>query len=245
MEYFGKTDIGKVRKENQDDFAIREDTERRLVAAVVCDGMGGAKAGGLASNLGTKTFMDYLDSHLFNSPLKRPSYSNIISTACAEANGIVYQYSCFDSDFNGMGTTLVGALIKKDQAYIVNVGDSRAYLVGKKAIQQITLDHSLVAEMVRRGELTEEQAKNHPRKNIITNALGIEGEIQSDVFHTKLHKGDRLLLCSDGITNIISDSELLGYSQIYESAEESVNHLMKVALDRGAPDNITAVAVTI
>ena len=189
--------------------------------------------------------MDYLDSHLFNSPLKRPSYSNIISTACAEANGIVYQYSCFDSDYNGMGTTLVGALIKKDQAYIVNVGDSRAYLIGKKAIQQITLDHSLVAEMVRRGELTEEQAKNHPRKNIITNALGIEGEIQSDVFHTKLHKGERLLLCSDGITNIISDSELLGYSQIYESAEEFVNHLMKVALDRGAPDNITAVAVTI
>ena len=228
MEYFGKTDIGKVRKENQDDFAIREDSERRLVAAVVCDGMGGAKAGGLASNLGTKTFMDYLERRLFGSTLKRPSYSKIISTACAESNGIVYQYSCFDADYNGMGTTLVGALIRKDQAFIVNVGD-----------------HSLVAEMVRRGEITEEQAKNHPRKNIITNALGIEGEIQSDVFHINLHKGDRLFLCSDGVTNIISDDELLNYSQIYDSAEEFVNHLIQVALDRGAPDNTTAVAVTI
>ncbi len=245
MEYFGKTDIGKVRKENQDDFAIREDSERRLVAAVVCDGMGGAKAGGLASNLGTKTFMDYLERHLFGSTLKRPSYSKIISTACAESNGIVYQYSCFDADYNGMGTTLVGALIRKDQAFIVNVGDSRAYLISKKSIQQITQDHSLVAEMVRRGEITEEQAKNHPRKNIITNALGIEGEIQSDVFHINLHKGDRLFLCSDGVTNIISDDELLNYSQIYDSAEEFVNHLIQVALDRGAPDNTTAVAVTI
>ncbi len=245
MEYFGKTDIGKVRKENQDDFAIREDSERRLVAAVVCDGMGGAKAGGLASNLGTKTFMDYLERHLFGSTLKRPSYSKIISTACAESNGIVYQYSCFDADYNGMGTTLVGALIRKDQAFIVNVGDSRAYLISKKQIQQITQDHSLVAEMVRRGEITEEQAKNHPRKNIITNALGIEGEIQSDVFHINLHKGDRLFLCSDGVTNIISDDELLNYSQIYDSAEEFVNHLIQVALDRGAPDNTTAVAVTI
>ena len=245
MEYFGKTDIGKVRKENQDDFAIREDSERRLVAAVVCDGMGGAKAGGLASNLGTKTFMDYLERHLFGSTLKRPSYSKIISTACAESNGIVYQYSCFDADYNGMGTTLVGALIRKDQAFIVNVGDSRAYLISKKTIQQITQDHSLVAEMVRRGEITEEQAKNHPRKNIITNALGIEGEIQSDVFHINLHKGDRLFLCSDGVTNIISDDELLNYSQIYDSAEEFVNHLIQVALDRGAPDNTTAVAVTI
>ena len=245
MEYFGKTDIGKVRKENQDDFAIREDSERRLVAAVVCDGMGGAKAGGLASNLGTKTFMDYLERHLFGSTLKRPSYSKIISTACAESNGIVYQYSCFDADYNGMGTTLVGALIRKDQAFIVNVGDSRAYLISKKSIQQITQDHSLVAEMVRRGEITEEQAKNHPRKNIITNALGIEGEIQSDVFHIKLHKGDRPFLCSDGRTNIISDDELLNYSQIYDSAEEFVNHLIQVALDRGAPDNTTAVAVTI
>ena len=245
MEYFGKTDIGKVRKENQDDFAIREDSERRLVAAVVCDGMGGAKAGGLASNLGTKTFMDYLERHLFGSTLKRPSYSKIISTACAESNGIVYQYSCFDADYNGMGTTLVGALIRKDQAFIVNVGDSRSYLISKKSIQQITQDHSLVAEMVRRGEITEEQAKNHPRKNIITNALGIEGEIQSDVFHINLHKGDRLFLCSDGVTNIISDDELLNYSQIYDSAEEFVNHLIQVALDRGAPDNTTAVAVTI
>ena len=213
MEYFGKTDIGKVRKENQDDFAIREDSERRLVAAVVCDGMGGAKAGGLASNLGTKTFMDYLERHLFGSTLKRPSYSKIISTACAESNGIVYQYSCFDADYNGMGTTLVGALIRKDQAFIVNVGDSRAYLISKKSIQQITQDHSLVAEMVRRGEITEEQAKNHPRKNIITNALGIEGEIQSDVFHINLHKGDRLFLGDGGVIRLEIVEEILDHRQ--------------------------------
>lgn len=245
MDYFGKTDIGKVRRENQDDFSIKENKDKKMVASVVCDGMGGAKAGGLASNLATKTFMDHLDNHLFSATLKRPSYSKILTSACSESNGIVYQYSCFDSDYNGMGTTLVGAIISKDQAYIVNVGDSRAYLLEKKQITQISLDHSLVAEMVRRGEISEEEARNHPRKNIITNALGIEGEIISDIFHVKLHKGNRILLCSDGITNIITDDELLQFSQKYDTSKEYVEHLIQYALKLGAPDNVTAVAVTL
>ena len=244
MEYFGKTDIGKVRKENQDGFSIRENKEKHLLAAVVCDGMGGAKAGGLASDLATKTFMDYLNERLLFSTLKRPAYSHILKQACAESNGIVYQYSCFDSDYSGMGTTLVGAVVKRRHAYIINVGDSRAYIINKKHIRQITNDHSLVAEMVRRGEITEEQARNHPRKNIITNALGIEGEINSDLFVEKLRKGDRLLLCSDGITNLISDEELLAYSQENKTCEGFVEVLINKALLLNAPDNIMAVAVS-
>lgn len=244
MEHYGKTDIGKVRKENQDDFLISENAEKNLLAAVVCDGMGGAKAGGLASDLATKTFMNYLNDHLLFSTLKRPSYSHILKQACSESNGIVYQYSCFDPDYSGMGTTLVGVVIKRNHAYIINVGDSRAYIIRKKEIRQITNDHSLVAEMVRRGEITEEEARFHPRKNIITNALGIEGEIVSDVFTEKLRKGDRILLCSDGITNLISDEELLQYSQDNKTCEEFVDALIKKSLLLNAPDNITAVAVS-
>ena len=208
--------------------------------------MGGAKAGGLASNLGTKTFMDYLDSHLFNSPLKRPSYSNIISTACAEANGIVYQYSCFDSDFNGMGTTLVGALIKKDQAYIVNVGDSRAYLLSPRRmkITQITRDHSLVEDLVEYGAITKEQAKTHPQRNVITRAVGSEEEVDADYYEFKLQSSDILLLCSDGLTNTISDPEILECAVANSDPELLCRTLMEKALDRGASDNVTIVAVT-
>jgi len=245
LEYYGITDIGKIRKENQDCFLVRNYPDSKILVAVVCDGMGGAKAGGLASSVASKSFMDFVEDKLNNSSSKTPSYKNILTNACAESNGIVYQYSCFDSEYSGMGTTLVGALCLKNKAYVVNIGDSRAYLISKKKISQITTDHSLVEEMVQRGEITRSEARNHPQKNIITNALGIEGEIRSDVFEVKIQKGDRLFLCSDGISNLMSDELLLEESKKYDNPKEFCQAVIEFSLALGSPDNITAVAIQI
>ena len=243
MEYFGITDKGKIRRENQDCFLMQEHGGADCVIGVLCDGMGGAKAGGLASDVASKAFIAYVDERLSEYSFKKPPYGNILTGACAEANGVVYQYSCFDADYSGMGTTLVGLIAVKGRAFIVNVGDSRAYLVTPRRITQITRDHSLVEEMVRRGEITREEARNHPRKNIITNALGLESGIKSDIFEVKLEKGDRILMCSDGVSNVIPDAQLLEESLENERTQDFCRSIIDLALDLNSPDNVTAAAI--
>jgi Serine/threonine protein phosphatase len=245
MEYFGITDRGKIRKDNQDCFLAQEHEAQKCLIAVLCDGMGGAKAGGLASDVASKAFVACAEERLTDSPVRRPSYANIITGACSEANGVVYQYSCFDSNYSGMGTTLVGGIILKDKAFIVNVGDSRAYHISKKRIVQITRDQSLVEEMVQRGEITREEARNHPRRNIITNALGLESSIKSDIFEVKLQKGDRIFMCSDGVSNLIDDEQILEESRENPDTEKFCRSLIELALDLNSPDNVTAFAVQI
>lgn len=245
MEYFGLTDRGKIRKDNQDCFLVQSNEKAKCLVAVLCDGMGGAKAGGLASDVASKAFVAYADERLSESGIRKPLYGNIVTDACAEANGVVYQYSCFDADYSGMGTTLVGAAVLKDRAYIVNVGDSRAYQITKKRIIQVTRDQSLVEEMVRRGEITREEARFHPQKNIITNALGLEDTIKSDIFEVKLQKGDRLLFCSDGVSNLIDDGQLLEESRENPEPEGFCRSLIQLALDLNSPDNVTALAVQV
>ena len=245
MKFFGITDIGKVRKNNEDSFDV-DCFNDSTVIAVVCDGMGGAKAGELASSLATKSFMDYLNSHLKNKiPRNKLFYNKSLEDACKEANGLVYQYSTFDSNYNGMGTTLVGAIIKKSRAYIINAGDSRAYKITKRTIKQITVDHSLVEEMFQRGEITKEEAAIHPQKNIITSALGVNGDFKRNIYHINLRKGDRLLLCSDGITNMINDETLLNESKRYTDVKDLCIAYKDLALALGAKDNLTAVIIEI
>lgn len=243
VRYFGITDRGKIRKDNQDCFLVEKNERTGAVIVVLCDGMGGAKAGGLASEVASKTFMSYVSERLSDPAVKKPMYKNILSGGCAAANGVVYQYSCFDADYSGMGTTLVGGILVNGKAYIVNVGDSRAYRITKKTITQITTDHSLVEEMVQRGEITRQAARNHPRKNIITNALGLEDEIVSDVFEAKFSKGDYFLFCSDGLSNLIDEDEIIKISRSYKSAEDIGKALMEISLERNSPDNVTAVVV--
>ncbi len=246
MKSFGLTDKGAIRKDNQDCFILEKCDAKNCLIAALCDGMGGAKAGGIASQLSNKAFVSYVYTKLSSRLLRSTDYKKILEDACAEANGVSYEYSHFGDEFDGMGTTIVGGVIKNNgNGYIINVGDSRAYLITRRAssIRQITRDHSLVEELVEAGAITAEQARSHPQKNVITRALGSEARVECDYFTFTLQTGDMLLLCSDGLSNIVSDLEMLECAKEFHEPEAICRMLMSKALNRGARDNVTIVAV--
>ena len=241
MEYFGLTDRGKIRKDNQDCFLVQSNEKAKCLVAVLCDGMGGAKAGGLASDVASKAFVAYADERLSESGIRKPLYGNIVTDACAEANGVVYQYSCFDADYSGMGTTLVGAAVLKDRAYIVNVGDSRAYHITPDGIVRVSKDHSLVESMVDRGDITAEEARRHPNKNLITRALGPDTNANCDGYICPLRAGEYILLCTDGLVDTVTDQEMLFEVIHGDSPDTALERLLAISKGRGASDNVTAV----
>lgn len=246
MRSFGLTDKGKVRKDNQDSFIIEKCDAKDCLVVALCDGMGGAKAGGLASQLSNKAFVSYIYAKLTSRVNRALNFQKILRDACTEANGVAYEYSQFDEEYNGMGTTIVGGVVKSNgNGYIINVGDSRAYHISRRldCITQITRDHSLVEELVEYGAITKEQAKTHPQRNVITRALGSEAQVEADYFEFSLQGGDFLLLCSDGLSNIVSDEEILAYAKEYPEPELLCRSLMSKALNRGAGDNVTVLAV--
>ncbi len=246
MKSFGLSDKGTVRKDNQDCFIIEKCQSKNCMILALCDGMGGAKAGGIASQLSNKAFVSYIYAKLTSRVSSAVDYKRILINACAEANGVSFEYSHFDDDFNGMGTTIVGGVVKNNgNGYIINVGDSRAYHISKRSnsIYQITRDHSLVEELMEAGAITAEQARTHPQKNIITRALGSDFSVECDYFEFSLLNGDILLLCSDGLSNMISDLEMLEYAKEYQDPELLCRALMSKALNRGANDNVTVVAL--
>ena len=246
MRSFGLTDKGKVRKDNQDSFIIEKCDAKDCLVVALCDGMGGAKAGGLASQLSNKAFVSYIYAKLTSRVNRALDFQKILRDACTEANGVAYEYSQFDEEYNGMGTTIVGGVVKSNgNGYIINVGDSRAYHISRRldCITQITRDHSQVEELVEYGAITKEQAKTHPQRNVITRALGSEAQVEADYFEFSLQGGDFLLLCSDGLSNIVSDEEILAYAKEYPEPELLCRSLMSKALNRGAGDNVTVLAV--
>lgn len=246
MKSFGLTDKGKVRKDNQDSYIIEKCEAKDCLIAALCDGMGGAKAGGLASQLSNKAFVSYVYAKLTSRVSRALDFRQILLDACAEANGVAYDYSQFDEAYNGMGTTIVGGVIKNNgNGYIINVGDSRAYYISRRndAIEQVTRDHSLVEELVEYGAITKDQACRHPQRNVITRALGSEATVEADYYEVNLQSGDILLLCSDGLSNLISELEMLDYAKEYPEPELLCRALMSKALMRGAPDNVTVLAV--
>ena len=235
MEAWGLTHRGAVRQQNQDAFAIRNLPDGRVIA-LVCDGMGGARAGNIASAMAVK---------LFTEEFLRTSgrEEERMRTAAALANRQVFQRSLRDEDCAGMGTTLVAALAGEGGAVILNEGDSRAYHINQEGIVLVTRDHSLVADLVERGELTREEARRHPNKNLITRALGADPDLMADCFRQPMAPGDYLLLCSDGLSNVVEEQEML-YEVIHGEGDESCcQRLLDIALSRGAPDNVTAVLI--
>lgn len=243
MNCFGITDRGKVRRDNQDSFLIERIEGRDCLVAVLCDGMGGERAGNVASDLAAKTFMSGVRQRLASSKLKLPDCASIMQKACSDANYMVYSYSCFDRQFTGMGTTLVAAMFINGRVFVLNVGDSRAYRISRSRITQVSHDHSLVQEMVDRGELTAEEARTHPRRNVITRALGVDENVPCDVFTPRFPKGSRLLLCSDGLTNMLRDSEIQLLSRDHPDPYALGHALLNEALERGAGDNVTVVVI--
>ena len=240
MKYFGQTDKGKVRKENQDCFVL-EKLGSGVVAAVICDGMGGANAGRMASECATSAFMEFLKSVLTSAPDSDLRWT--VEEAAAHANTVVYQKSLSEEALRGMGTTLVGAVIGEEEATVFNIGDSRAYIRIGDDFSRITMDHSLVEELVRSGEITSEQARVHPNKNLITRALGIGPEVDCDVFQVQFPAKARLILCSDGLSNMVTDEEMFEQCRKSREPRTLCHALMKKALSRGAPDNVTVIAI--
>lgn len=246
MKSFGLTDKGTVRKDNQDSFIIEKSTAKNGIIVSLCDGMGGAKAGQIASQLANKAFAANVFAKL-KTRTPKSKYREILQSACDEANGVAYEYSKFDEEYAGMGTTIVGGIIESSgKGYIINVGDSRAYRVScrDEALYQVTRDHSYVENLVECGALTREEARLHPQKNVITRALGVDPTVESDYFEFSLQSGDTLILCSDGLSNMFSDNELLDYALDNPEPEELCRLLVSAALERGAGDNVTVIAVT-
>jgi serine/threonine protein phosphatase PrpC len=244
MRAFGMTHRGAVRKENQDCFRLEAPADAEMITAVLCDGMGGAQAGSVASSMAADAFM----SHAANSldPLSSAAdMRGILTDAVNYANIKVYDRSFSDFACMGMGSTLVAALMTAKRTVIANVGDSRAYLITGGRAEQITRDHSLVGEMVEKGLITRDEAKSHPKKNIITRAVGVEASVKSDIFELKAVPGSAVLLCSDGISNLITDEELGAMvSGGLSDLESCCAQLLGLAINRGAPDNVTVLLLT-
>ena len=243
MQYWSVTDPGCVRTQNQDAYQITQ-MDRNTLLCVVCDGMGGAKSGNIASSLAVDVFTQELKRN-YHAGMDMETVDQMLQRAVKLANFTVFDQSRQFDEFSGMGTTLVAALIRGRQLTAVNVGDSRAYRVNNDGIRQITVDHSLVQLMVQRGELTAERARSFPGKNYITRAIGTEPMVQCDIFHMDLDRGDCLLLCSDGLTNLVHDQEILFEIVHGVSKKHCCQRLLDIAKNRGAPDNVTSILVQV
>lgn len=237
MIAFGITDKGKVRSINQDTFNLHIDPDKDRAVLTLCDGMGGEKAGEIASSMACSRFMSHALEAFDESIV--PLSVDIARESAAWANLCVYDRAYSDDACSGMGTTLVAAVINGMDAAVVNVGDSRCYWMAEGQLQQITRDHSWVQEQVDMGLITPDEAKSHPRKNLITRALGLQRRIRSDIFRIDLQRGDTLLLCSDGLSNLLSEQEITETLTTEESVQTACRRLLQTALRRGAPDNVT------
>ena len=241
MQCWGLTDPGCILTQNQDAFQIVQ-LDRGALLCVVCDGMGGAKSGNIASALALDVFVQEVN-RVYKHGMSSEQIEQMLKGAAKLANFTVYDQAQEVEDFGGMGTTLVAACIANRKATVVNVGDSRCYVVNREGIRQLTTDHSLVQMMVRRGELTEEQARHYPGKNYITRAIGTEPTVESDIFHHKLERGDALLLCSDGLSGVMDDQEILFEVVHGVNKANCCQRLLDIAKTRGAPDNVTSILV--
>ena len=244
MEIYGRTDIGKRRVNNEDNFRYGQfDSETGW--AVVCDGMGGAAGGEIASKIAADMVAEKI-SKCYRRKFEAPSLRNMLSSAIVTANVSILDKVNENAELAGMGTTIVCAIVKKTFALFAHVGDSRAYIIKKDSIKQITRDHSLVQAMFDSGQITEEEYENSSIKNIILKCLGAEeindkDYIEYDVVF--LDEGDSLLLCSDGLTNSINDQTIFECFKSNESLKDVVTILVDKANENGGLDNITVVAI--
>ena len=243
MQCWGLTDPGCVRAQNQDAYHI-ESLDRGSVLAVVCDGMGGAKSGNVASTLAMDVFVQEV-KRSWNASMDWEAADQVLRSAAKLANFTVYDQAMQFEEFTGMGTTLVAALIRGREVTVVNVGDSRAYVCDRDGIKQLTTDHSLVQMMVDRGELTPELARTYPGKNFITRAIGTEPVVDCDLFHHKVDRGDYLLLCSDGLSNMMDAQEILFEVVHGFNKQLCCQRLTDIAKNRGGPDNITSILISV
>lgn len=237
MISFGKTDIGMVRSMNQDTIFFSDKGIGNLPNLyIVADGMGGHQAGDYASAHAVSWFVEYVKQCQYVNPI------TILKTGIAKVNDMLLEQSNAHSELKGMGTTFVVAVIVEDKMYVANIGDSRLYVMGEEA-KQITLDHSLVEELIRTGQLDRRRVRFHPERNIITRALGTGREAVPDFFEVTLHKNEKVLLCTDGLTNMIEDDEIRNIVMQKHFIDKICDQLIERANYYGGKDNIGVVMV--
>ena len=240
MEVWSMTDVGLVRKENQDACAVCQHEESGHTLCVVCDGMGGAAGGKLASRIAVDTFMTEMQKVL-RRDMTPEQLREASSYAVVLANRAIRDAAEASVDCRGMGTTLVSAVSYDGGAVLSNVGDSRAYHITADGIHRVTKDHSLVESMVDRGDITAEEARHHPNRNLITRALGPDMSALSDEYICPLEPGDFLLLCSDGLVDTVTDQEMLFEVIHGDDLNTCLDRLLAISKSHGASDNVNAV----
>ena len=209
---------------------------------VLCDGMGGARAGNVASEKAAECFMKHILTAVGTTDTDQ--LAEIIEQAVMLANREVYELSVSEDIYSGMGTTLVGGICIGDRVILANVGDSRAYMLQGSKIAHMTQDHSLVAELLRAGRLTEQEAEHYPNKNLITRAVGVDEAVYADLYELTMHEGQTLLLCSDGLSGMLSDAQIAQICDHAATQEEACDRLIEEACSAGGTDNITVVLYT-
>ena len=237
MKTFYLTDIGRLREMNQDFVFTSEQPVGALPNLfLVADGMGGHNAGDYASKFTVETLLSLIPEYKGEDPRE------LLSRGILEANRRLYESTRDNAALKGAGTTLVALTIQQNKAIVANVGDSRLYVVGKE-IRQITKDHSLVQEMVRRGEMDPREAAHHPDKNIITRAIGADETVQIDFFEVRLKEGEQILMCTDGLSNMLEDEEIRRTMERERDPAEKAMKLVEKANENGGRDNITVVII--
>ncbi len=243
MEYFGITDKGRVRPTNQDIYRLEVRPEKESAFVLVCDGMGGANAGNVASRFAADSFLADAAGALDSAPDEIVRHKTMLH-ALEKANDTVFGLAGRQPEFRGMGTTLVGAFVQGREASILNVGDSRAYLFDGETLRQVSEDHSYVEEMRRLGRISAEDARTHPQKNLITRAVGVDATVDGDLFEVELRDMDILLLCSDGLTGMVEDEKIAEVLAKAGTLEDKGRELLTLALEGGGRDNITVALFT-
>lgn len=241
MKIVSKTDIGLVRHSNQDSYAAGE-MPGGVAWAVVCDGMGGANGGNIASASAVKMISEMISSS-YREGMNSNSIRTMLQSAIYSANVSIFDMAKSVESLSGMGTTVVAAVVSGSLIHVAHAGDSRAYLVSDTGMVQITKDHSVVQSMLEDGRISPDEAKMHPRKNVITRALGVEESIEIDYNEVTLGEGERLLICTDGLTNYVEPGAMIETLKNY-SFDEYPEQLIKAANDGGGGDNITVVVIS-
>ncbi len=237
---FAKTDIGKVRELNQDFYYITQETDEPKIY-ILADGMGGYKGGEIASKLATESVVKYIKNNFRDILKEKEEILKLIKNAVEYANMVVYEKSKEMKDLEGMGTTLEVCLIYNNKAYIGHVGDSRIYRIRKEVIRKLTKDHSYVQQLVEDKKITREEAKTHPKKNMLTKALGCTPYVEPDLRARNFEKGDIFIMCSDGLTNMVEEPRI--YELIKQDINTATDNLIKEANAAGGYDNITVIII--
>ncbi len=240
MEIFSKSDIGLVRHENQDSSAFSV-ISSDCVWAVICDGMGGANGGKVASSMAVEHITESLNAN-YRDEMNSEEIADLMISTVEEANALIYHAAMDNSDLAGMGTTCDLVFVRNSTVHVVHVGDSRTYSIRGGKILQLTEDHSVVQEMVRCGELTPDEAQNHPNKNFITRALGVNHEVHIDYIEAEFAYGDVLLICSDGLSNHVPRADMV--KTVHENRGVMlIDTLVEIAKRNGGSDNITVTVI--